>query len=282
MANGLSAVEASTTPANGLPCQARGLARAARESRFYAVATLVFAASVGVTVYFCRSMAGGMEMPGGWTMSMMWMRMPGQTWAGAVAMFLMMWLAMMVAMMLPSALPMLLSYRRALHAAGQTRVGLPTALMAGGYFAVWTAVGGLIYPVAAAVAWAAMRWEGVSTAVPALTGAAMVVAGLMQFTSWKMAGLCSCRDPRACAAEACGGRREAWRGGLRQGVNCAVCCSGLMLAMLVLGAMDVTVMVAVAVVIALEKIASRPKWVVRTSGAAAVAVGTAMIVHSLL
>ena len=28
---------------------------------------------------------GDMPMPGGWTMSMVWMRMPGQTWPGAAA-----------------------------------------------------------------------------------------------------------------------------------------------------------------------------------------------------
>ena len=35
-----------------------------------------------VTVAWCSSMSamGGMPMPGGWTMSMAWMRMPGQTW----------------------------------------------------------------------------------------------------------------------------------------------------------------------------------------------------------
>src|ERR1700676_2391138 len=96
---------------------------------FVVVCTVVFGVSVAATIYFCRSMAGGMEMPGGWMMSMMWMRMPGQTWGGAVAMFLMMWLAMMVAMMLPSALPMLLSYRRALRANGERRLGIPTTLM---------------------------------------------------------------------------------------------------------------------------------------------------------
>jgi hypothetical protein len=42
-----------------------------------------------------------MPMPGGWTMSMAWMRMPGQTWPGAAASFLGMWVVMMVAMMLP-------------------------------------------------------------------------------------------------------------------------------------------------------------------------------------
>jgi predicted metal-binding membrane protein len=49
-----------------------------------------------------------MEMPGGWTMSMMWMRMPGQTWFASALSFQSMWLAMMVTMMMPSALPMFL------------------------------------------------------------------------------------------------------------------------------------------------------------------------------
>ena len=50
-------------------------------------------------------------MPGGWTMSMAWMRMPGQTWLGAAASFLGMWVGMMVAMMLPSLVPVLWRYR---------------------------------------------------------------------------------------------------------------------------------------------------------------------------
>ena len=36
------------------------------------------------------------SMPGGWTMAMAWMRMPGQTWPGAAASFLGMWVVMMV------------------------------------------------------------------------------------------------------------------------------------------------------------------------------------------
>jgi hypothetical protein len=38
-------------------------------------------------------------MPGGWTMSMAWMRMPGQTWPGDAVSFLGIWVVMMVAMM---------------------------------------------------------------------------------------------------------------------------------------------------------------------------------------
>jgi hypothetical protein len=57
-----------------------GCDETALPAEFIAVCVLAFVAGVAATAYFCRSMCGDMEMPGGWTMSMMWMRMPGQTW----------------------------------------------------------------------------------------------------------------------------------------------------------------------------------------------------------
>jgi predicted metal-binding membrane protein len=71
--------------------------------------TLLLLASVAVTIAWGRSMPAmaGMEMPGGWTMSMGWMRLPDQTWAGAAASFVAMWSVMMAAMMLPSLVPVL-------------------------------------------------------------------------------------------------------------------------------------------------------------------------------
>src|SRR6516164_7491915 len=86
--------------------------RAAQQA-FYGVSGLLFAASAAVTIRWSSSMSAmsAMPMPGGWTMSMAWMRMPGQTWTGAAASFLGMWVAMTVAMMLPSVAPMLWRYR---------------------------------------------------------------------------------------------------------------------------------------------------------------------------
>ena len=71
---------------------------------FFGVSALLVAASAMVTIVWCESMSamGGMLMPGGWTMSMVWMRMPEQTWSGLAASFLSMWIVMMVAIMLPS------------------------------------------------------------------------------------------------------------------------------------------------------------------------------------
>ena len=53
----------------------------AGERALVAIAALLFAVSTAVTVAWCRSMSaiGDMRMPGGWTMSMAWMRRPGQT-----------------------------------------------------------------------------------------------------------------------------------------------------------------------------------------------------------
>src|ERR1043166_6808348 len=109
---------------------------------FYAVSALAFAISVVVTVVWCGSMASmGMSMPGGWTMSMAWMRMPGQTWPGAAAMFLGMWVVMMVARMLPALVPMLWRYRQAVSALAGRRIGWLTTLVSLGYFFVWTVFG---------------------------------------------------------------------------------------------------------------------------------------------
>src|ERR1700686_1932211 len=106
---------------------------------FFGVSVLLFAASAAVTMVWCASMSamGEMPMPGGWTMSMAWMRMPGQTWLGAAASFLGMWLVMMVAMMLPSLLPLLWRYRQVIGRSGETRLGRLTALVGAGYFFVW-------------------------------------------------------------------------------------------------------------------------------------------------
>src|SRR5215510_5879397 len=110
---------------------------------FLGVAALLFASSAAVTVVLCGSMSqmDGMSMPGGWTMSMTWMRMPDQTWAGVAASFLGMWVVMMVAMMLPSLVPMLWRYRQAADGPGEAQVNRLTLIVGIGYFCAWTMFG---------------------------------------------------------------------------------------------------------------------------------------------
>src|ERR1700736_939709 len=126
----------------------------ASQRAFFGVSALLFAASAAVTIVWCASMSamGEMPMPGGWTMSMAWMRMPGQTWPGAAASFLGMWGVMMIAMMLPSLVPMLWRYRQAVGRTGETRLGLLTALVGVGYFFVSTMFGMAAFSLGVALA----------------------------------------------------------------------------------------------------------------------------------
>lgn len=248
----------------------------------YAVCAAVFAASLLLTLYFLRSMRGGMDMPGGWNMSMMWMLMPGQTWLAAMLLFLAMWESMMVAMMLPSAMPMILLYRRAAAFRSEPRLGLCTLLLAGGYFLVWLAAGAGTWAAGMGLGALAMHWPVLSRAVPAMGGAALIVGGAWQLTAWKTACLRHCRDPIAFLA---GHLHGGWRGalmlGLHHGAFCAACCWALMLVQLVLGIMNVAAMVAVAIVIAAEKMWPRGELVARGVGAALVAYGALTLVRAV-
>src|SRR5262249_30375715 len=124
---------------------------------FLATGAVLFLASAWATTLWCASMGGGMPMPGDWTMSMAWMRMPGQGWLGAALGSLGMWVLMMAAMMLPSLVSMLSRYRRSLRRSGARRTGVATALAGAGYFAVWTAFGAAVYPLGLLLAAAEMR-----------------------------------------------------------------------------------------------------------------------------
>lgn len=253
------------------------------ERSVYVSALALFAVAAGATIFLTHSMSGGMPMPGNWTMSMMWMVMPGQTWLGAALSFVGMWLAMMVAMMLPSSLPMLLLYRRAAAFRGKSDLGVTTFVLGTGYFLVWLLFGVIAYAVGEVVARAAMESTTVCRAIPVAAGTALIVAGSFQLTPWKSACLRHCRDPLAVVAQHLhGGWRGALQLGIHHGAFCAACCWALMLIQLVLGVMNLPVMVLVGIVIALEKLIPRGEVVARVSGTVSILGGLALAARSLL
>ena len=182
---------------------------------FFGASALLFAGSAGLTIIGCASMSsmGAMPMPGGWTMSMAWMRMPGQTWPGAAASFLGMWVVMMAAMMLPSLVPMLWRYRRAVGGAGQKHLGRLTALVGLAYFAVWVAFGLAAFPLGAALAAITMQQAALARAAPLAIGAAVVIAGALQFSAWKAHHLSCCRQSPRRGRELPANAGAAWRHG---------------------------------------------------------------------
>jgi predicted metal-binding membrane protein len=248
---------------------------------FYAVAAAVFVAAAAVTLSSSRMMNGGMPMPGGWTMGMAWMRMPGQTWASAAAMFTLMWAAMMVTMMLPSSVPMLLLYRRVAAFRAERHVGALTALMAAAYFLVWTLFGGVAYTVGVSIAAAAMASPIVSRLIPIGAAAGLMIAGAYQLSPWKSSCLQHCRDPlEIFSSHLHRGPRGALAIGFHHGLFCTGCCWALMLIQLVVGVMNLAAMVLVAVVIGAEKLAPNGKAVGRVVGIASIAAGAFLIVRS--
>jgi predicted metal-binding membrane protein len=253
----------------------------ASERAFFGVSALLFVASAAVTVVWCASMPamGGMPMPGGWTMSMAWMPMCGQTWPGAAASFLGMWVVMMTAMMLPSLVPMLWRYRRAIGSTGQTRLGRLTALVGVGYFLVWTAFGIAAFPLGAVLAAAEMRQPALARTVPVAVGMVVLIAGVLQFTTWKAHHLACCREaPRGDALQADAG--TAWRHGLRLGLHCSTSCAGLTAILLVIGVMDVSVMAAVTAAITAERLAPAGERVARVIGAVAIGAGLLLMARA--
>jgi predicted metal-binding membrane protein len=147
----------------------------------------------------------------------------------ALTSFLPMWSAMTAAMMLPSAAPALVR--------GRGR-GAPLAALE--YLAVWLVVG--------IAGYAAYR------ALPAIPWWSLVAVGLAyELTPLKRTALRRCRAPAT--------------SGFAHGADCVVCCSGLMLVLAGVGLMSIAWMVAVGVVILVQKVGPRPA--IRSRGVAA-------------
>ena len=260
----------------------RASEKAFSKKAFFGVALLLFATGAAITIVKCGSMSamGGMPMPGGWTMSMAWMRMPGQTWPRAAASFLSMWLVMMVAMMLPSLLPVLWRYHQAVAIAGATRPGRLAALVGVAYFLVWTVFGMAAFPLGVVLAAGEMQLPALARAVPIGAGVVVVIAGALQFTACKAHHLAWCRavprHGRALAADA----GTAWRHGLRLGLHCSACCAGLMTILLVIGVMDLRAMAAVTAAITVERLAPGGQRVARVIGAVVVGAGLLLVAQA--
>ena len=213
---------------------------------------------------------GDMPMPGGWTMSMMWMRMPGQSWMGAAASFLGMWIVMMVAMTLPSVSPALRRHR----AVSSRRL---TALVGAGYFFVWTVCGAVAFPVGVALAALEMEHPALARVVPLAVGVVVLVAGALQVTAWKARQLACCREALPPTHP---GARAAWRRGLRLGWDCVRCCAGATAILLVVGVMDLRAMLVVTLAITLERLAPAGQRIARAIGVVVVVGGVVLIARA--
>jgi predicted metal-binding membrane protein len=182
-----------------------------------------------------------------------------------------MWAVMMAAMMLPSALPMVLTFVDLSERRGQRShsVGFVAA-----YLLAWFA-----FSVAAVGAQWALQFAGwinpmiVSTSVP-LTALLLVIAGLYQFSPLKRVCLARCRTPVGfLIGEWRGGALGSFLMGWRHGLFCLGCCWALMTLLFVGGVMNLAWIVALTIVVAIEKLAPGGERVGTVLGAALVGAG---------
>jgi predicted metal-binding membrane protein len=159
------------------------------------------------------------------------MPMGAGLWIGA-------WTVMMAAMMLPSTSPLVLLYARQSTATSST-------LLTAGYVAVWAGVGLAAYGID-------MRLPDPSNRV---VGAVLIGAGLYQLTPLKTACLKRCRNPADfLVTHWRRGRVGALRLGVEHGAYCVGCCWALMGVLVVAGSMSLAWVVAIALVVAGEKL----------------------------
>jgi predicted metal-binding membrane protein len=182
------------------------------------------------------------------------MPMGAGLWIGA-------WTVMMAAMMLPSTSPLVLLYARQSTATS-------SALLTAGYVAVWAGVGLAAYGID-------MRLPDPSNRV---VGAVLIGAGLYQLTPLKTACLKRCRNPADfLVTHWRRGRVGALRLGVEHGAYCVGCCWALMGVLIVAGSMSLAWVVAIALVVAGEKLLPAGQLLGRLGGVGLLVAGIAAV-----
>jgi predicted metal-binding membrane protein len=197
-----------------------------------------------------------------------------------VALYLIGWTLMTAAMMLPTTVPLLEIFRRL------TRRRLDRSqLMAGvitGYLGVWLAFGiaahladWLLHQVVEHSPWLESNGWVVGAGI-------LLLAGGFQFSRLKYRCLDKCRAPLSFVMERWRGRHElrnAFLLGTSHGVFCVGCCWALMLLMFGVGIGNVGWMLALGVLMAIEKNMSWGRKVSRPLGLALIGWGTLILLN---
>jgi predicted metal-binding membrane protein len=239
------------------------LERALKHERItlLAVVAVISAACWAWIVPMARDMYGSMTGASAWMMRTEW-QAPHLTllWA--------MWMVMMTAMMLPSASPALMLY------AAVERKGADEAhreghvyIFALGYLVVWA-----VFSAAATALQREMSAMLVLSPMmelesrPVIVGF-LLVAGIFQLTPLKNVCLGACRSPAAfLTTHWRKGPFGALRMGIQHGLFCLGCCWALMLLLFVGGVMNLTVILALTIVVLVEKLTPWGVWVGRLGG----------------
>jgi predicted metal-binding membrane protein len=182
------------------------------------------------------------------------------------------WAVMMAAMMLPSALPMIALYAVTQRGAGATGPrGVPVALFTLVYLGLWAATGVPVYAASA------LLKSVESDLLPYGLALLLLAAGIYQMSPLKQVCLRACRSPLGFLL----GR---WRPGLvgslalgwSHAVYCVGCCWALMVVLVAAGAMGLSWVLLIAVLVTAEKLLPHGEWIARGAGVALMLLGLAV------
>lgn len=171
-----------------------------------------------------------------------------------VIIYLVGWILMTVAMMLPTTVPLLEIFRR-LTARRQDRSQL-MALVITGYLGVWAGFGVAAHLTDWVLHEVVERSRWLEANAWVIGAGTLLVAGAFQFSRLKYRCLDKCRTPLSFVTEYWRGRhdrRNALLLGANHGIFCVGCCWALMLLMFGVGVGNIGWMLALGVVMAIEK-----------------------------
>ena len=174
--------------------------------------------------------------------------------AAQASLFAVGWVLMIVAMMLPSSVPLVMTFGALVRR--RRRPGALVGLLLAGYLSVWAAFGLAawvldrgIHAAVGTVPWLAAHPE-------LILGTTLLGAGLWQFSPLRDRCLDECRSPMGFVMNRWRGvseARESFAMGIAHGAFCIGCCWSLMLVMFGIGLANVTAMLALGGLTAIEK-----------------------------
>jgi predicted metal-binding membrane protein len=171
-----------------------------------------------------------------------------------VVLFVAAWTLMIVAMMLPTSLPLVALFHSLVRSRAQR--GRLVAMLIVGYLSAWTLFGLVVHLGDRVIHESVERSAWLEGNAWGIGAATVLFAGLYQFSPLKYRCLEKCRSPLSfIMGHWRGGRgeREAFRLGVHHGLFCLGCCWSLMLLMFAVGVGNLGWMLALSVVMAVEK-----------------------------
>jgi predicted metal-binding membrane protein len=196
---------------------------------------------------------------------------------GTVGFYVVSWVVMMAAMMFPSIAPMVLTFafvQRRRRDRGAIDRSVSSWVFVAGYLLTWTVFGLAAYGLYVGVRSLSIGELSWHRGGPYLAGGVLIAAALYQLTPAKDACLSRCRAPLDFVLTHWHeGPSGALRMGALHGAWCVGCCWGLMAALFALGVMSVPWMLAIAGLIALEKLLPSKELAIRLVAVTLLALG---------